>query len=457
MKMRPPHIVVAACLLCLQSGRAETSPPAPVSKVQDGIIAALAISGDKGAIVWRFAHPIAAPLNSIAVSLNETPLRDEPVQPYPAPGDATAIMTILDIGGLQQRASVEAEKSAIIKVTQSISVFHRLALAVYAAEARLLQPADGKLGSLLGLFQSMTAIDQPSNLSKALMLSINTLAHLPASRRAIFVFSDGHNDGVTPLADIQALANAYGVVVNVVVFPSQRGADLNALKGLAENTGGRFVDQPALAEFLRAPFVALDSGGYRAIDLAVARRYFWEGPPALKAVFHYGEKQLELVTSFDPPPATAAETAQHVFDAYRLWLLAAIMVLVGLAVLAARVVRKLGLVNSPGATAPAAFAVLKDIGDGTTYALKRPRCTIGRSKDNDVVVADDTVSRLHAVLRQDEGQLRIENVSSNGTYVNHVAVDAALLKDGDLVAMGARTFHFLTSSSASGRVDQTPN
>ena len=66
---------------------------------------------------------------------------------------------------------------------------------------------------------------------------------------------------------------------------------------------------------------------------------------------------------------------------------------------------------------------------------------IGRAPDNDIVIADLSVSSYHAELRSVAGGYRIvDRDSLNGTFVNQQQVTAALLSEGDIVALGDATF-----------------
>lgn len=67
---------------------------------------------------------------------------------------------------------------------------------------------------------------------------------------------------------------------------------------------------------------------------------------------------------------------------------------------------------------------------------------IGRRPDNDVVVTDLGVSKLHAELRMSPtGRYQLIDLGShNGTYVNGVRVNQAELTEDDLVSIGRATF-----------------
>ncbi|CAM2783828.1 ABC transporter ATP-binding protein [Mycobacterium intermedium] len=63
--------------------------------------------------------------------------------------------------------------------------------------------------------------------------------------------------------------------------------------------------------------------------------------------------------------------------------------------------------------------------------------TIGRSKDNGIVVSDVLASRCHAFLVQTPIGTEIRDFdSTNGTYVNGIRVGSALLEEGNVVTIG---------------------
>jgi len=78
-----------------------------------------------------------------------------------------------------------------------------------------------------------------------------------------------------------------------------------------------------------------------------------------------------------------------------------------------------------------------------TAVLRVPVRTlrIGRAKDNDIVLADLSVSRHHAELRHVAGGYEIADLDShNGTFLNGVRVHRALVTEQDIVGIGPATF-----------------
>ncbi len=96
------------------------------------------------------------------------------------------------------------------------------------------------------------------------------------------------------------------------------------------------------------------------------------------------------------------------------------------------------LVSGPGA--PGAPA-----GDGSqhTYELQTPVTLLGRGTDCDLRLVDPGVSRHHAELRVENGQVVLVDLgSTNGTFVNGQPVRRVVLSDGTHVSLGRTTLVF---------------
>ena len=83
-------------------------------------------------------------------------------------------------------------------------------------------------------------------------------------------------------------------------------------------------------------------------------------------------------------------------------------------------------------------AMLKILRPGKTMAIPTGGIKIGRATDNDIVVPDVLASRHHATLVPGSGGTAeiIDARSINGTFVNGQRVEAAPLREGDVVTIG---------------------
>lgn len=75
--------------------------------------------------------------------------------------------------------------------------------------------------------------------------------------------------------------------------------------------------------------------------------------------------------------------------------------------------------------------------------VTKGRCTIGRGEDNDLPLADGSISHRHARLALGTAGWRIEDLgSTNGLYVNDAYLSEAALADGDLIQLGRVKLRF---------------
>ena len=74
---------------------------------------------------------------------------------------------------------------------------------------------------------------------------------------------------------------------------------------------------------------------------------------------------------------------------------------------------------------------------GETHWLFEGENIVGRSPDCHIVLNDRTVSRCHAVITVENGQIRLRDLDSkNGTYVEGQAIQSRRIADGDRIGFG---------------------
>ncbi len=68
---------------------------------------------------------------------------------------------------------------------------------------------------------------------------------------------------------------------------------------------------------------------------------------------------------------------------------------------------------------------------------EKKRISVGRTKDNDIVLENRGVSRKHAQIEfNNDAAVVIDNESLNGTFVNNRRVSEELLRDNDSITIG---------------------
>lgn len=102
-----------------------------------------------------------------------------------------------------------------------------------------------------------------------------------------------------------------------------------------------------------------------------------------------------------------------------------------------------GITASEAADGPL-LVVRKGPEVGERFYLDRARLVIGRDPASDIFLNDITVSREHAVLEVTPAEVIVTDAGSlNGTYVNTVSVDRAVLRNGDQLQIGRFQMVFL--------------
>jgi serine phosphatase RsbU (regulator of sigma subunit)/pSer/pThr/pTyr-binding forkhead associated (FHA) protein len=88
-------------------------------------------------------------------------------------------------------------------------------------------------------------------------------------------------------------------------------------------------------------------------------------------------------------------------------------------------------------------------GEPFRFAIDKDVVSIGRSRQNDLVLADQWLSRKHAEIRRENGGCFIYDLDSrNGTLVNGVRIaNKVPLHNGDVVTLGDQTLTFSDSTS----------
>jgi len=85
---------------------------------------------------------------------------------------------------------------------------------------------------------------------------------------------------------------------------------------------------------------------------------------------------------------------------------------------------------------------------GTRYALGEGATVLGREDKCQIIMDDESVSRRHASIQEQEGAFTVLDLqSTNGTFVNEERVSSHKLKDGDYLHIGNCIYRFLASGN----------
>jgi hypothetical protein len=94
-------------------------------------------------------------------------------------------------------------------------------------------------------------------------------------------------------------------------------------------------------------------------------------------------------------------------------------------------------VGQKGKATSSRLVLMKDGGGETSFPLTRDTYTVGRHRNNDIVVSDPKVSSFHARLdRSPDSFVVVDLKSRNGSFINGRRVETGTLKNGDELRMG---------------------
>ncbi|MBI3358105.1 MAG: FHA domain-containing protein [Nitrospirae bacterium] len=97
-------------------------------------------------------------------------------------------------------------------------------------------------------------------------------------------------------------------------------------------------------------------------------------------------------------------------------------------------------------------------GANRIFPIVKDEVSLGRTSENDVVLAHSTISRLHARIIKDENGCRIvDQDSRNGMQVNGKPVSNAPLRDGDAILLGKFPIRFSEALDQNVVVDEEPD
>ncbi len=101
------------------------------------------------------------------------------------------------------------------------------------------------------------------------------------------------------------------------------------------------------------------------------------------------------------------------------------------------------------------LSVIEGLERGHVFDELIPPITIGREEDNDIQLNDERVSRVHAKIQEDRGQVILTDLNStNGSRVNGHPVQLRVLRPGDHLQIGRCTLLYGSDDQIEDRARQ---
>ena len=97
---------------------------------------------------------------------------------------------------------------------------------------------------------------------------------------------------------------------------------------------------------------------------------------------------------------------------------------------------------------PNLYVVTND-GQIFNFPISKDKVSIGRSNDNDLILADNTVSRYHTEIQKRKNDYILADLGSyNGTKLNGKSIQKVFLKHGDKIQIGSSKLTFLINGNS---------
>jgi len=395
-------------------------------------------------------------------------------------GAGLAVLLLVDTSDPARAPVIARIREQIARLVEAAEPGLALGLARFDSDIEMLAPIGAPDAAILEAAASLRAVGQTTELYRAVRQAARVLGREQAGRRFLYLFSDGlaedfaytHGDAVTASREAGVSIVALGYPRSVALSVA-----LQSLRKLAEDTGGRYLaaDNEARlpAAFLEAPFAGLREGQLFSLELTPATEAGLGGRQAIALAINAGARDIRLdlpvrlppVPLPKPPPPTEREAAPAPATAAREsappparpprpepvrdsplapWIWFGTPAAMLLAVLVALVVygriwrQRAGAAAAPaGAGTEYAYLLRRD-DEAQRHVISTSPFRIGRGKNNELIIDDNSVSRQHAEIhRRHDGSFTVMDLDSlNGVFVNDKKVKSADLNEGDELDVG---------------------
>lgn len=387
------------------------------------------------------------------IGKNAIQIAKDSVTSYPAPDETTAILFLIDSSDPNRKNTVE--KRIVSDIFDIFSTFGaprkphlKLGLAVFDTNLKVISQIGDEEPASLNSLSKIKAEGQATEFYKSLIDAISLLSKTDATRKGLIIFSDGKDeDRAYKKEDVLKAAKDANIVILALGY-AEKPADtpyLQTLKKLGEETYGQFYDatNKANIEFLlKDPLAFIDRGGRVILD---SKNFYGKQ----KITLELGTKDGKTIPIESDVLIDDTRTLPHFIidfvSNYWFYILAGLLFVIIVGFVSYRAIKKsqrlkTGNIEYAYLSAPDGF--------GTKYSMNKTAVRIGRGKDNDICLLNDSISLHHAEIhRRRDGTFYIVDLSSsNGIYVNSRKVNQNELKNIDEIELGEVKLIFHTKS-----------
>lgn len=369
--------------------------------------------------------------------------------PYPYPNATTAILLLIDTSDPRRQALLNTLVQTLDRLLNAAKPHQQFGLASFDSRFTLLKPIGSPLAELRGALTRLTAQGRTTELYRTTLQALDLLAQTPASRRIVWLFSDGlAEDTAYTRQEVVNAANTQNIMLVSFGYPASVAASvhLQGMRRLAEETGGLFFSADTQHQLPTTTAASLwqhlDNGGRLVPDLQALHGLVDLNMTWITSTQPWQQTwPLQRPVAVQPVPTSPHPPQQPTTPEPLLRYQLALLVLLGL---------WLALKRWHAHHHRPIDAWLELIATTQVYPVTETSFTIGRSADNHLMLANDSVSAHHAVLhRHRNGQWHITDLKSvNGVYIDSQAIDHAILQPNVVFELGEVKLRLKTEGDA---------
>jgi von Willebrand factor type A domain/FHA domain len=366
----------------------------------------------------------------------------------PDPAPPVDVVTVLDISGSMKKNDPQLLLREVVSSFASrLAPDSRLGIVLFAetAEVTLGLTAANAPDFTAQVAKSLERIDYrgrrtdiPAGVERALY-ELRTHGR-PAAQRLIILLTDGLVDVGNPAKDVERARwlredlalQAQQSGIRIFGIALSEGADFQLMQSVAQTTGGEYFRVLAAADI---------PGTFEKISARIDEM--------IRAAQRAAEAKPAETTA--PPTPVVVQVPVTTPGWQQPWVLPTVVGLIVLGIVALTVTRGTKRATMKVDVLPATLYDRSGRSGKERYPMRKPVLRIGRdAKTNDVVIPEETVSSLHAVIEFRAGAFYLQDLrSTNGTFVNGKQVSDSEtiretpLKNQDRVRFDAYEFEFI--------------
>jgi hypothetical protein len=387
-----------------------------------------------------------------------------------------AALFLVQISDPNRRGNVVLMADAVTKMADAREGNRRFAAYTFANDLNLAADFTASKADFDKQVRAIRPAALPSQLYKAALEAIGKLSRETADRKALIILGDGESDDTSYDHDqVLKAAKDAGVTIHALGYLAEAGdlPKFQTLQRLADDTGGyrKEVRVAGVQKYtVGKQFVpeVLENGGTVKFVLKEP-----PGPVTVTISADLGNGRVESTNytltmpaaPTTPTPSRPSESATPTTPLspgepaawhQRLitWAKNHVVLagVIGIAAASGVVGLMLLLMGAKAPPLPpeeeskVAYGWLEMLdGNASRYPLKTTNVRIGRHRDNDICLQNDSISRRHALLHfnADNRRFVITDLGGdNGVIVNKIKQQSHELNDGDLVELGEVRLRF---------------